>query len=177
MNKQPTTLCFLLSDVCVQHQLCSIFGNRGRALRPHSAKADFVADAAFKGVSRHIMTRWKPKPSTLSKDSVRNKTGLSGKIQKSSVLLLTKEVPTAKGSNLDLSEKCEGQEIGCAGRTYLVHDDIVDSVLIIVLVVAHPHGEALWVIPLKVLQAHKHVTGISLIQTQQCSTQATSLLN
>ena len=42
------------------------------------------------------------------------------------------------------------------GRTHLVHDNIVDGVLINVLVVAKPHREALWVISLKVLQTPQH---------------------
>ena len=43
-----------------------------------------------------------------------------------------------------------------AFATHLVHDDVVDSVFVNVLVVAQPHGEALCIIPLKVLQASKH---------------------
>ena len=45
---------------------------------------------------------------------------------------------------------------GCALTRYLVHDNIVDSVLIMVFVVAQPHGEALWVISLEVLHNHEN---------------------
>ena len=38
-------------------------------------------------------------------------------------------------------------------QTDLVHDNIVDGVLLIVFVVTHPHGEALCIVALKVLQA------------------------
>ena len=50
----------------------------------------------------------------------------------------------------NLKDKTQTVQVGA----HLVHDDIVDGVLIIVLVVAHPHREALWVVSLKVLHAH-----------------------
>ncbi len=46
---------------------------------------------------------------------------------------------------------CFNTGFQCMPETNLVHDNIVDSVLIVVFVVAQPHGEALWVVSLKVL--------------------------
>ena len=43
----------------------------------------------------------------------------------------------------------------------LVHDLVVDGVLVIVLVVAPPDGEALWVEALKVLNTHEIMTSDS----------------
>ena len=78
-------------------------------------------------------------------------------------LLVLALVPTTTtGIVCDSSNKhppcsCDDAEAkSCQPSSHLVHDDVVDGVLIVVLVVAQPHGEPLWIIPLKVLHTHTH---------------------
>ena len=70
--------------------------------------------------------------------------------------------------DLEYAGRCEyrvGGEQEMPGAD-LVHDDIVDGVFIVVLVVAQPHREALCIIALKVLHQRRENSLQKAMQTQ-----------